>query len=78
MCVCVFEAVNPCLDDNNGGCHADGECVHTGPNKVEGKYKQTFQIASKHIRYNFISEYGTSAGFMKVNLIGVSIYTKCK
>uniref|UniRef100_A0A8C1YP86 Stabilin 2 n=1 Tax=Cyprinus carpio TaxID=7962 RepID=A0A8C1YP86_CYPCA len=40
--VCI--SVNPCLDDNNGGCHADGECVHTGPNKVEGKYKQTFQI----------------------------------
>ncbi len=35
--MCVFEAINPCLDGNNGGCHADGDCIHTGPNKVRGK-----------------------------------------
>uniref|UniRef100_A0A671QZM6 Stabilin-2-like n=1 Tax=Sinocyclocheilus anshuiensis TaxID=1608454 RepID=A0A671QZM6_9TELE len=31
--VCV--SINPCLDGNNGGCHADGDCIHTGPNKPE-------------------------------------------
>uniref|UniRef100_A0A671QZY7 Stabilin-2-like n=1 Tax=Sinocyclocheilus anshuiensis TaxID=1608454 RepID=A0A671QZY7_9TELE len=30
--VCV--SINPCLDGNNGGCHADGDCIHTGPNKI--------------------------------------------
>lgn len=50
--VCVFEAINPCLDGNNGRCHADGDCIHTGPNKVGGKYKQTIQIASKENKYN--------------------------
>ncbi|KTG31217.1 hypothetical protein cypCar_00018600 [Cyprinus carpio] len=42
MCVChpgyagdgkVCVSINPCLDGNNGGCHADGDCIHTGPNK---------------------------------------------
>lgn len=59
--VSVLEAINPCLDGFNGGCHADGDCIHTGPNKVGGKYKQTMHIASKQIKYN-LSEYRDSAG----------------
>lgn len=31
---CFPQAINPCLDGGNGGCHADGNCFHTGPNKV--------------------------------------------
>lgn len=32
--LCYSTEINPCLE-GNGGCHANAECVHVGPNKVE-------------------------------------------
>lgn len=29
-----FAEINPCLE-GNGGCHANADCVHVGPNKVK-------------------------------------------
>ncbi len=64
--MCVFEAINPCLDGNNGRCHADGDCIHTGPNKVGGKYKQTIQIASKENIICFILSYNSKTRLIQL------------
>lgn len=31
---CFSTEINPCLE-GNGGCHANADCIHVGPNKVK-------------------------------------------
>ncbi len=70
--MCVFEAINPCLDGNNGGCHGDGDCIHTGPNKVRGCIKTDHSNSQQTNQAQFLSEYKVSEGF-KVNIIKIKL-----
>lgn len=56
MGACVSEAINPCLEGNNGGCDPDADCIHTGPNKVQAKFKHTPDkkvVSNKRISFKF-------------------------
>lgn len=44
FCVSPTE-INPCLE-GNGGCHANADCVHVGPNKVKTDFNLCCKRAS--------------------------------